>query len=115
MPSPASQVKQYRVAKGMTVRGLSYLLGCSPTTIIHLESGKRLPGRDLALTIRRKIGIAPEAWSHTYDTPIPRLGTKRKPTAERARVDSGVDRILLNQTIGIGEVINRSKQTKRRK
>lgn len=57
--SAARTLKQARVARMLTVRGLAAAAGCSPHTVHEVELGKRVPRFDTIQRLSAELGVKP--------------------------------------------------------
>ncbi len=52
-------LRQARVARMLTVRGLAAAAGCSPHTVHEVETGKRAPRFDTIRRVSAALGVEP--------------------------------------------------------
>jgi len=62
MESPRELLERWRSEHGYTKARAAELLGCDPTYVGALESGKRFPGRRIANVLEEIAGIPSKAW-----------------------------------------------------
>lgn len=75
LPPGADAIWDWMERRGLNQRQASEIVEIDHTYLNHIVSGRRLPGRDLAVRIERKTGIPVEIWSTEVD----------EPTASRSR------------------------------
>lgn len=60
--TPGERLKRWRKAKGLNLTASARCLEISVGHLCNLENGKRMAGRDVAVRIKRLVGIPVEKW-----------------------------------------------------
>lgn len=78
MNSARAKLKKWRVDNCLSGRALSRLLGAADNAVSRIETGQRLPGRDMAIKIHETTGIDPAEWNKTASSNPDKRSVKKK-------------------------------------